>query len=113
MSLPLLAGLPWLASIITGIISGLFGWFLKFATKRFAIVLAAVALLTAITAAFYAAIQVLLDGLTTALPDFFTVAAGWVIPENATICISAVLSAHAIRWVYAWQVRIIEYKIGG
>lgn len=113
MAIPLLAGLPWLASIIVGITSAFVGWLFKFATKRFAIVLLAVALLSTITAAFYAAIQALLSGLTSSLPDFFNIAAGWVIPENAPVCISAVLSAHAIRWVYAWQVRIIEYKIGG
>lgn len=111
MPFPVLAGIPWLAGVLASLFTALFTWFLQFFTKRMALVLAAVAILAAITVAFFTLIQGVITGLSYALPPQFTVAVGWVVPSNAPLCVSAIMTTYFARWAYAWQVRIVQYKL--
>lgn len=111
MALPALAGIPWLAGVIAAIFTAIFTWVLKFFTKRVAIVVAAVGVIAAVTATFFAAINALFATIIVASPDWVGVAASMVIPSNASACLAAIVSAYVLKWAYAWNVRIIQYKL--
>jgi hypothetical protein len=111
MPLPVLAGIPWLVGILAGAFSAILGFFVKYFTKRFAFVLAAVALIAGITSAFFAAVLAFLSLITYVTPDPVVVAVSWVIPSNFPACATAIISAHFLKWVYAWQVKIIQMKL--
>lgn len=111
MPIPVLAGIPWLAAVLGGIFSSLFAYFANFLTKRLAITAAVVAVIVAVTTAFFAAISAIVGGISAAAPAEVSIAAGLVIPSNATFCISSYMSALLLRWAYQWQVRIIQYKL--
>ena len=111
MALPILAGVPWLAGAIGYFFTKVFSFFLGHYTKRIAIVLAAVAVIATITIAFIAAVSALLSGLAIAMPSAVSTGIAMLVPYNADDCIGVILSAHALRYAYSWQVRIIQYKL--
>lgn len=111
MAIPLIAGLPWLAGILGGLFASLVAWFASFMTKRLAITAAAVVSILAVTATFYAALEALLSGIVASAPPHFGQAVGLVWPSNASACLAAILSAYVLRWVYDWQVKIIQLKL--
>jgi uncharacterized membrane protein YjjP (DUF1212 family) len=111
MPFPVLAGLPWLAGVITSLLTAAITFFTTYISKRLAVVLVGIAAIATLTAAFAAAIAALQSGLSVALPDQFTVALSWVIPTNFNACASACLSAKTLRWVYEWNIKIIQMKL--
>lgn len=111
MPLPVLAGIPWLAGTIGGLFTAVFAWFANFLTKRFAVVAAVVAVIVGITTAFLVAINALAAGISVVVPTEVAIAAGLVIPSNASACMSAYFSALVLRWAYNWNVKVIQYKL--
>lgn len=111
MPFPVLAGIPWLAGVIAGLFTALFTWLIKFFSKRVAVVVAIVGVIATVTAAFFAGINALLAGIVMAAPDWVGVAASMVVPSNTTACLTAIVSAYVLKWAYAWNVRIIQYKL--
>lgn len=111
MPLPLLAGIPWLAGVIGALFVSMFTWLVQFVTKKIALTLAALAVLLTVTTAFFAAIEGLLTLIVAVAPTELTQACSLILPTNTTGCLTAVMSAHLLRWVYGWQVRIIQYKM--
>jgi len=111
MPVPVLAGLPWLAGILGGLFASLVAWFAQFLTKRLAILVAVVLAIGALTATFFSAMQALVSGLSAALPAAVTTGMGLLLPSNTILCLTAVVSAYTVRYVYAWNVRIIQYKL--
>jgi len=103
--MPLLAA--WFGSLFASTVSFL----ALYITKRVAIVLVAIAAIIAMTASFIAAIEALLVGIAVATPAEISIAASWFIPSNATTCLSIILSAYLARWVYEWQIKIIQLKL--
>lgn len=111
MAIPLIAGLPWLAAIFTGIFASIVGVLTKWLTKRVAIFVAAIAVLLTVTTSFMAAAYALINALTVALPTGFAQAWGLFMPGNTAACIGAIVSAHVLRWAYDWQTKIIQLKL--
>lgn len=111
MPLPALAGLPWLAGILGGLFGALIDVFARFLTKRLAIVAAAVALIVGLTTAFFATLNSLAAGLIGVMPPDMVALAGHFLPSNTDACISAYLAAYAARWVYEWNVKVIQMKL--
>lgn len=103
--MPILAA--WLGSLFTSIAT----FFAAYITKRLAIIAAAIALMVSITATFFAALRGLLTGVTAVLPDAVVIGASWFLPSNAIPCMSIVLSALALRWLYNWHIKIIQLKL--
>lgn len=113
MPLPLLAGLPWLAGIIGAFFSGLVSFFLKRVGKQWALAFAAIALLVGLAAAFFTAITATINGLSYVTPDAVVTGAGLFMPSNTVPCMTSIVTAHALRYAYAWNVRIIQMKFIG
>jgi hypothetical protein len=106
-----LAGIPWLAGILGGVFSSLFGYFVQFATKRIAIVGAAVVVIVALTAGLFTALEALVAGLSLVVPPELSAATGLLLPANITSCAAIIATAHLLRFAYEWNIRIIQYKL--
>jgi len=111
MALQLIAGLPWLAGIIVSALSALIAFFAQYMTKRVAIVAAALIIFTSVTAGFMAAAYALLSAISVTMPSDLEPGLALIVPSNAGACLGAVASAHVLRWVYAWQVKVIQYRL--
>lgn len=113
MALPVLVGLPWLASIFSGLVAGMVGWFSKWMTRTVAVVAALIVVFGLVTAAFYAAVLGIVQGLVIVSPPQFSVAMGLFVPSNAYACVAAVAATHVARWIYDLQLRVLMYKNPG
>lgn len=103
--MPVLAA--WLGALFTSLVA----FFSQYFVKRLAIIAAAVAAIVAATTAFFAALKALLSGVAAVLPEAVVIGASWVMPSNAVPCMSIVLSAWTLRWLYHWQIKIIQLKL--
>lgn len=85
----------------------LFGNSAKFFGNMFdssvALRLAIVAAIVALAATFYAAVNALFAGVSSAMPSVITIPASWIMPTNMEACLSAVLAAHAAAALYSFQ----------
>jgi len=104
-------GMPWLAGVITSAFTGLFVWFTQFLTKRLALVVAAIAIILAMTAAFFLAIEGLISALSLAAPIEVTQFAGFVLPNNISSSIAIIISARLLRYAYDWNVKFTQLKL--
>lgn len=102
--MPVLAG--YLGSIFTAIVAFLSTWL----TRRVAVVLAAVAAIGTVFTAFYSAILALYSSIAVGFPVVPTYF-GCFLPTNIDECLSVILTAMLLRWVYDWQVKIIQLKL--
>lgn len=109
--IPVLAGIPWLASLLGGLFSSLFVWFATVLTKRLAIVAAAIIVLGAVTVGFFAALQTLISGLGLVLPAEVLQGASHILPANTSACVTAMLTARTARYAYDWNIKIIQLKL--
>lgn len=111
MPLPVLAGLPWLASVLGSLFSGVVVWAAQFLTKRLAIVAAAVAVVIALTVTFFTALQALVTGLGLVLPAEVLQGAALLLPSNTDTCLTAMMTARTARYAYDWNIKIIQLKL--
>lgn len=111
MPLPVLAGIPWLASILSGLFASLITFFAQYLTKRLAIVVAVVAALSALTLAFFAGIVAIINGLSSISPPMLSQAMGMIYPENLNLIVASIFSARVARWVYEWNVKVIQFRL--
>lgn len=102
--IPVLLGLPWLASFLAGIFGSVLGFVVKYATKRFAIVAAGLVVIAGLTAGMFAAIYAIATGLSYAMPAEIVYAARLFLPSNTQACITAIASAEVLKWVYDWNI---------
>jgi uncharacterized membrane protein YjjP (DUF1212 family) len=112
MPLPVLAGLPFLTYAVSGFFGSLLAFFARHLTQRFALALAGIGTIVFFTVAFYSAIRELIYGLEMILPQHIQNSIMLVVPDNTQICISANLSASALRLAYVWNVEFVRIKIG-
>jgi hypothetical protein len=106
-----LLGIPVLASTLGAFFGGIVSWLGQYVTKRVAIIIAVIASLGALTVAFFATLAGLISGLSLIAPPGTTDLIGLVFPSNTGACISIVMTAYVSRWVYDWQVRVVQLKL--
>jgi len=101
--------IPWLATVIGTALTGLIGFFGKWLSKKFAVLAAVLTAAVAFTAAFLTGIQGLLSTIHYAMPSL----GNWFafLPSNFSTCASVIVSAELMRWVYDWNVRVIQWKL--
>lgn len=94
--------MPILAGLFVTFFSGLITFLGKFMVYKYAVVVAFVTVLTAITAAFYATISALLNGLNAALPSMpgIEIAVWAAAPPVLPVAISACIAADVAVAVY-------------
>lgn len=103
--------LLWLGTLLGSLFGSLFSFFMQYATKRIAIIVTVVAAISALTIAFFAAVLSLLNALVISAPFEVNLAISWVLPSNATSCLGLVFTAHTLRWVYEWNVKVIQFRL--
>jgi hypothetical protein len=103
--------MPVLAAFLGGLFTQLVAWLGQVLAKRWAIRVALIAFVLTVTATFIAAIEALITGLSVVMPVEVGVAASWVVPDNAVTVVGIRISAEFLRWVYDWNVKVLQYKL--
>lgn len=105
--------------IFSGAIVGLFGWlgslFGAILSARIAMVAAAITTFGLITAALYTALTLLFAGLVFAMPvtgGAFSSLLWMVCPDNAMVCVAAVVAADTLAALYHWNLGALKFASG-
>jgi len=62
----------------------------------------------ALTAGVFSTVGAGLSIIAPELPPNFHVAAGLMLPSNTYACLAAVVTATVVRWVYDYQVKLLD-----
>lgn len=111
MALPVLAGIPWLATILGSLFAGLIQFFTTFLTKKLALTAAFVSASLALFAVFFAVCWSAMQGIIFAAPPELSLALRFLVPSNAPACLGAYLTVNVARWVYDWNTRVIQFRL--
>lgn len=103
--------MPYIAAVLGGLFGGLVQWLAKYVTRRVAIVAAVIVLLFGMITAFFAAINAAVASISVLTPPGFNQAMSMVMPDNVPGLISILISARILRWVYEWNVKIIQWRL--
>ncbi len=101
----------WLASFLGSVFSALVTFFMSYLSKRIAIVLAVISAIAALTTAFFIAIYALVSTMVAVAPAFVVQAWSLLVPDNLPALVAACLTARVMRWVYDWNVRVIQFRL--
>jgi len=104
--------MPALALWLGSLFSSLVAFFASFLTKCLAIFAAVVIALEATISAFVLAIKALVVGIAVAAPTWIAQGWDWFVPNNLDECLGIVIAAKTVAWVYSWNIKIIQYKLG-
>lgn len=97
----------WLAPLF----ASLAAFFGQWMAKKTMIVTSFVAGSLALTTAFVVAVKALLAGIVAQLPSW-AVGVGYFVPDNAALCLSAVLTAKIARWIYDYHFGVLKTAAG-
>lgn len=89
-----------ITGFLTAIYAGVAALFVKFVALSSAFRILKVTFAISILTAFYLAIENLIAAVSVLVPDFVSVAAGWVLPSNTTLLLSSILTAIGLRSLY-------------
>lgn len=110
MPVPVILGLPWLASVISGIASSLLVKMSEYLTKRVAVIAALIASWGAVFAALKAATIGATAGLVATLPAPVLEYGGAVVPGNLGTFLSVWGATEAAVVAYKFADRILQFK---
>lgn len=110
MPFPAIVGIPWLAGFLGTMFTSIVGYLVQFVTMRLARVAAAIALLTIVTTAFFAALKAVMETVYVLTPPWVE-AAFYFLPDNSLVCVSAYYTALTLRWSYDWTTKIVQLKL--
>lgn len=111
MAIQVLAGIPWLAAMLSGMFGSLVGFFAKYVTMRLAVIAAVVSAIVALTAAFAVAMNALINSILPTMPALVITGFAHLCPESIELILGAVFSAHVVRYAYEWNVKVIQYRL--
>lgn len=102
--------MPILAGLLSNLFVSIASFLATFIGKKLAIAMTAIATLSTLTVGMYAALALLLNGISAGLPSIPGISMGfWVAaPDNLPACISAILSVDTTIALYRWSVRNVS-----
>lgn len=106
--------IPLILSLLSGIgsaIASALGYFSAWSAKRIALVLAAVAAIAVAVGVLVAALESVLSGIAVTMPPEIQTAF-LVLPDNISLCTTAIITAHVARWLYSLHLKAIDIKTG-
>ncbi|MCK5616646.1 DUF5455 family protein [Candidatus Pacearchaeota archaeon] len=110
------AGTALRVSALVGFFAGLIGQmmalFATWFTKRMAIQATVVVSVVALSTAVFVAIKLVIASIVLTTPSYVQQGLNMVLPSNFSFCVSALLGAKIVRWVWAWKVHFIEMYAG-
>ncbi len=95
--------IPAIAAFLGGLAAQVLGWLSKRMARTLAINLTVLTMVGGLTIATSAALYSLFAGLSFVVPAYLQDGISLFIPDNAIPCMSAILAAKLIRWVWEWQ----------
>lgn len=116
--LPILSGisgamrLPALVSFLAGITAQIFGYFALRLSKRMALNLTITVLVIGLAVTIALSINAIAVGISYVAPPELSRGFSFFVPNNALPCISAILAARLVRWVWEWQFYVVS-KVAG
>ena len=102
------ASLGFIGSFLAGLAGSLTAFFAKYLTKKLAITAGALTAIAAVTTAFWLAIKSSIAAIGLITPPFFNEAMAFIVPWNLEVCISLIIAARVMRYVYEWKVYAIH-----
>lgn len=111
--LPIISGiagaarLPALAAFLGGLASQILTFLATRFTRTVAINLTIVTMIIGLAYVTSLGIYTALTGLSYVIPDWMDKAFGFFVPNNAVPCVSVILSARLMRWVWEWQAWVV------
>ena len=103
--------MPILASLLGSLFFSIVSFLARFLTKKIAILTAVVLAAVALTSAFFSFVSGLFAGIEYLMPAVIDDALCWLLPANTKACVTAYLSARVAAYVYAWNIRILQWKL--
>jgi len=103
--------MPFIAGLLSSIFTGTLVFFAQFMTRKLALVIAGIAAVSAVTIAFFTALNGLLLAIAVAVPQPIVTGYHLFMPSNLDECITAIVTAKTLAWAYGWNLRIIEWKL--
>ncbi|WP_366943193.1 DUF5455 family protein [Zhongshania sp.] len=100
-------------TFLSGIAIEIASFFLKWFSKKTAMQLTIVASVGGLTITVFLAIKTLILGISIVAPAEFAQGMSLIIPTNLPICLSSIVSANTIRWLWIWKVHFIEMYASG
>ena len=102
------ARLPALAGLLGGLFAKVVAVFATRFSASAAIQLGDITAIVGLTLALLLVLKGIVLGISATLPPFYSQAMSLVIPTNLLPCMTAVISARIVRWVWVWQVYFIQ-----
>lgn len=93
----------WLGALF----SGLAGLITQWLANKTVFATAVVAGFLALTTAFTAAMGAIASTVSGSLPSW-AIGVGYLIPDNAAACFSAIVSARIARWIYDYHKEVLK-----
>jgi len=106
-----IAGLSFLLSLIASIGPSLVEYFARWITKRTLFLAAYYAAYAALTVSIFTMLNVSISSLSLSAPSGLAAAAGHFLPSNAFHCLNSFLTALALRWIYDYQVKLLDTSL--
>lgn len=103
--------LLWLASFLVSLFTSAVSFFMQYVTRRLAIIAAVVAAIGALTTAFFGTMYFLMSQIASVAPDFVVHAYSLCVPSNFPLLFSIWISARLARWVYEWNVKVVQMRL--
>ena len=104
--------LPALAAFFGGLFAQMAGFFATRFTVGTAVQLAAISSIVGLTVVLLSVFHSIVYGLSVITPPYFNNAMSLIVPSNLLPCVTAIMSAKVVRWVWEWQVFFIQQVAG-
>ncbi|PST94238.1 hypothetical protein C9I86_02475 [Photobacterium sp. NCIMB 13483] len=102
-----MAKFPALVAGLFSVATSLFTFFIKFFTRRVAMNLVIISMITASAVLAYTTIETLLFSINFFMPPEIAIGLSIIAPTNFTACASVLFSARLIRWVWEWKAWVV------
>ena len=107
----IIIAVTFIATFFSQLFTTLFTSWLQVATKRLFIIGAILAAMTTFVAAFFAAISVIINSISTVAPPALNQAASLVVPDNFITLVAIQITARLIRFAYEWNVKVLQWRL--
>lgn len=102
--------MQYVAAILLAFFTWLVTFLSKVLVKRIAIYVASVAMFLSLTLAFVLSVEALLIPIKIFAPPEFFIFASFIFPDNVSVYIGVIATAHVLRWVYSYHKMLLKWK---
>lgn len=103
--------MQWLLGGLAVVVQSIIAFFVSFISRKTAQIIIALTLSGTVTAALVYTIGTAISSIVVSAPTGFVASGIGLLPYNTAACIAAVITANLARWLYDWQLRVINYSV--